>query len=62
MRSPLDAKIALVGGVLASIGASPCCVGPLLLLTLGSKDRGWAMPLVGFGVFRAKLTAVLFLF
>ena len=25
----------LVGGVLASIGASACCVGPLLLLSLG---------------------------
>jgi mercuric ion transport protein len=35
MRSPLNAKIALVGGVLAGIGASACCVGPLLLLSLG---------------------------
>jgi mercuric ion transport protein len=35
MRSPLNAKSALVGGMLASIGASACCVGPLLLLSLG---------------------------
>jgi mercuric ion transport protein len=35
MRSPLNANAALVGGVLASIGASACCVGPLLLLSLG---------------------------
>ncbi len=35
MRSPLNAKTALVGGMLASIGASACCVGPLLLLSLG---------------------------
>jgi mercuric ion transport protein len=35
MRQHLNAKSALVGGVLASIGASACCVGPLLLLSLG---------------------------
>jgi mercuric ion transport protein len=35
MRSPLNTKTALVGGVLASIGASACCAGPLLLLSLG---------------------------
>jgi mercuric ion transport protein len=35
MRSPFNAKIALAGGVLASIGASVCCVGSLLLLSLG---------------------------
>lgn len=31
----LNAKGAMIGGVLASIGASACCVGPLLLLSLG---------------------------
>ena len=35
MRSSLNAKGALVGGVLASVGASVCCVGPLVLLSLG---------------------------
>jgi mercuric ion transport protein len=37
----------LVGGVLAAIGASVCCVGPLVLLTLG----------IG-GVWIANLTAL----
>ena len=35
MRSVLNTKTALVGGILAGIGASACCVGPLLLLSLG---------------------------
>lgn len=35
MRSPFGTKTALVGGFLAGIGASACCVGPLLLLSLG---------------------------
>ena len=28
-------RLALAGGLLAGIGASACCVGPLLLLSLG---------------------------
>ena len=35
MRSVLNTKATLVGGVLAGIGASACCVGPLLLLSMG---------------------------
>ena len=35
MRSLSNAKAVLLGGVLAGIGASACCVGPLLLLSLG---------------------------
>lgn len=35
MRSVLNTKTALIGGILAGIGASACCVGPLLLLSLG---------------------------
>jgi hypothetical protein len=31
----LEYKTALAGGVLAGIGASACCVGPLLLLSVG---------------------------
>lgn len=34
-RTVLNAKGSLVAGVLAGIGASVCCVGPLLLLALG---------------------------
>jgi len=35
MSSSVNSKMALAGGVLAGIGASVCCVGPLLLLSLG---------------------------
>jgi len=35
VRSSLNTKMALAGSVLAGIGASACCVGPLLLLSLG---------------------------
>ena len=37
MQSSLNAntKLALAGGVLAGIGASACCVGPFLFLSLG---------------------------
>ena len=35
MRSALNTKTTLIGGVLAGIGASACCVGPLLLLSMG---------------------------
>jgi mercuric ion transport protein len=31
----LNAKGSLVAGIIAAIGASVCCVGPLLLLALG---------------------------
>ncbi len=47
MRSPLNAKTALVGGMLASIGASACCVGPLLLLSLGYR---WSVDWQSYGV------------
>lgn len=33
--SNANTKLVLAGGVLAGIGASACCVGPLLLLSLG---------------------------
>ena|SRR5215471_8238074 len=32
---PLDTKGSLFAGVLTAIGASVCCVGPLVLMTLG---------------------------
>ena len=35
MRSVLNTKSTLAGAVLAGIGASACCVGPLLLLSMG---------------------------
>jgi mercuric ion transport protein len=33
--SNANTRLALAGGLLAGIGASACCVGPLLLLSLG---------------------------
>ncbi len=35
MRLFLNSKTALIAGGLAGIGASACCIGPLLLLSLG---------------------------
>ena len=35
MSSNANTKLALAGGVLAGIGASACCVGPFLLLSMG---------------------------
>lgn len=32
---PINTKHSLVAGTLAAIGASACCVGPLVLLSLG---------------------------
>jgi mercuric ion transport protein len=33
--APRPAKVGLIGGVLAAIGASVCCLGPLLLASIG---------------------------
>ncbi len=35
MSSNANTKLALMSGLLAGIGASACCIGPLLLLSLG---------------------------
>jgi len=35
MRSVFNTRTTLIGGVLAGIGASACCIGPLLLLSMG---------------------------
>ncbi|MBU6503635.1 MAG: hypothetical protein KGQ35_12325 [Burkholderiales bacterium] len=32
---PISVKDSLIAGVLAAIGASVCCVGPLVLLAFG---------------------------
>lgn len=50
MRS-LSTKTALVGGVLAGIGASACCVGPLLLLSLGISGA-WIVHLTALEAYR----------
>lgn len=32
---PLSGKVSLIAGAISAIGASVCCIGPLLLLALG---------------------------
>ncbi|MCU1224892.1 MAG: merT [Edaphobacter sp.] len=61
MRSPLNAKIALVGGVLAGIGASACCVGPLLLLSLGIGGA-WIGNLTALEPYRPVFIVLVLLF
>jgi mercuric ion transport protein len=61
MRSVLNTKTALLGSVLAGIGASACCVGPLLLLSLGIGG-GWIAHLTALEPYRPvfiMLTVVL---
>lgn len=62
MRSTLNARAALFGGVLAGIGASACCVGPLLLLSLGIGGA-WIAHLTALELYRPVfiVLAVLFL-
>jgi mercuric ion transport protein len=50
-RSGVNTKTALVGGVLAGIGASACCVGPLLLLSFGIGGA-WIAHLTALEPFR----------
>jgi len=44
-------KLPLVGGLLAAIGASICCAGPLLLLLMGISGS-WISTLTWFEPFR----------
>ena len=61
MRSPLNAKTALFGGMLASIGASACCVGPLLLLSLGIGGA-WIGNLAALEPYRPVFIALVLVF
>ena len=61
MRSPFNAKTALVGGMLASIGASACCVGPLLLLSLGIGGA-WIGNLTALEPYRPIFIALVIVF
>jgi mercuric ion transport protein len=54
-------KGALVAGVLAAIGASVCCVGPLVLLTLGIGGA-WIASLTSLEPMRPWLIAATLLF
>ena len=61
MRSNLNAKGALVGGVLASVGASACCVGPLVLVSLGIGGA-WIGSLTRLEPYRPLFIALVLVF
>lgn len=54
-------KGSLVASVLAAVGASVCCVGPLVLLTLGIGGA-WVSNLIALEPLRPWLIAVTLLF
>ncbi|MGI4843694.1 MAG: mercuric transporter MerT family protein [Janthinobacterium lividum] len=53
----MGTKGPLVAGVLAALGASACCAGPLILLLLGIGG-GWASLLIAFESYSLYLTAL----
>ena len=57
----LNAKGSLVAGVLAAIGASVCCVGPLVLLALGIGGA-WIGNLTMFEPYRPLFIGLTLLF
>lgn len=57
----LNSKSSLIAGVFAAIGASVCCVGPLLLLSLGIGGA-WVRSLTTFEPFRPYLIPVTLVF
>ena len=54
-------KSSLVASVLAAVGASVCCVGPLVLLTLGIGGA-WVSSLTALEPLRPWFTALTLLF
>ena len=52
----LNSKSSLIASVLAAVGASVCCVGPLLLLSVGIGGA-WVGSLTRFESFRPYLIA-----
>lgn len=57
----IGTKGSLAAGVLAALGASACCAGPLILLLLG-VGGGWASHLIAFEPYSPYLTALTMLF
>lgn len=57
----LNAKGSLVAGVLAAVGASVCCVGPLVLLALGIGGA-WIGNLTAFEPYRPLFIGLTLLF
>jgi mercuric ion transport protein len=56
-----SSKLSLTAGILAAIGASVCCVGPLLLLALGVSGA-WIGNLTAFEPFRPALVGITLVF
>lgn len=61
MRSVLNTKTTLIGGILAGIGASACCLGPLLLLSMGIGGA-WIAHLTALEPYRPVFIALTALF
>ncbi|MBS1815474.1 MAG: mercury transporter MerT [Acidobacteria bacterium] len=59
--SNANTRLALAGGLLAGIGASACCVGPLLLLSLGIGGA-WIGHLTALEPYRPIFIALTVLF
>ncbi|SMF95017.1 mercuric ion transport protein [Methylomagnum ishizawai] len=59
--SRLNAKGSLLAGTLAAIGASACCLGPLVLLSLGFGGA-WIGRLTAMALFRPAFMAAALLF
>ena len=57
----LNAKASLVAGILAAIGASVCCVGPLVLLALGIGGA-WIGNLTAFEPYRPLFVGMTLVF
>lgn len=61
MRWTLKTNTALAWGALASVGASACCVGPLLLLSLGIGGA-WIGNLTALEPYRPILIVLVLVF
>ena len=59
--APLNAQGSLVAGFLAAVGASVCCVGPLVLLALGIGGA-WIGNLTAFEPYRPLSIGLTLLF
>jgi mercuric ion transport protein len=57
----LNAKTSLAAGILAGIGASVCCVGPLVLLALGIGGA-WIGNLTAFEPYRPLFIGLTLIF
>jgi mercuric ion transport protein len=57
----LNAKSSLVAGILAGVGASVCCVGPLVLLALGISGA-WIGKLTALEPYRPFFIGLTLLF